>query len=109
MTDPNVPKRRVSPLAILCLIVEAILLILFIPGLAYIEVLQHDGAGGWQNALGFAITLVVIAIILVVASVIGFVRDRRSGFPVGLSIASIVIGAALAIGHAGLMIPNAVT
>jgi hypothetical protein len=94
-------------LAIVCLIVEAVLLILFIPGVAYVEVLQHDGAGGTANALGFAITLVVIAVILVVASIIGFVRDRRSGFPLGLSIASIVIGAALAIGHAGIMIPGA--
>ncbi len=62
-----------------------------------------------MNALGFAILLVVVAVILVVASIIGFVRDRRSGLPIGLSIASIAIGAALAIGHASLMIPNAVT
>jgi hypothetical protein len=108
VTDPE-PRRRVCPLAIVCLIVEAVLLVLFIPGLAYVEVLQHDGAGGWMNALGFAITLVVVAVILVGASIFGFVRDRRAGFPIGLSVASIVIGVALAIGHAGIMIPNAVT
>jgi hypothetical protein len=99
----------VSAIAVVCLVVEALLLVLFIPGLAYVEVLQHDGAGGWANALGFAILLVVVAVILVGASIVGFVRDRRSGFPLGLTIASIVIGAALAIGHAGLMIPGALT
>jgi hypothetical protein len=108
VTDPQ-PRRRISAIAIVCLIAEAVLLVLFIPGLAYVEVLQHDGAGGWRNALGFAITLVVIAVILVVASVVGFLRDRRAGLPIGLSIASIVIGVALAIAHAGLFIPNAVT
>ena len=50
-----------------------------------------------------------VAVILVGASILGFVRDRRSGVPVGLSIVSIVIGAALALGHAGLMIPGALT
>lgn len=109
MTDPAVPRRRVSPIAIVCLISEVVLLVLFIPGLAYVEVLQHDGAGGWVNALGFAITLVVVALILVGASAIAFVRDRRAGLPVGLTIASIVIGVVLAIGHAGIFIPNAVT
>lgn len=108
MSDPE-PHRRLNPIAIVCLVLEAVLLVLFIPGLAYVEVLQHDGAGGWVNALGFAITLVVIAVILVVASVIGFLRDRRAGFPIGLSIASIVLGVLLAIGHAGVFIPNAVT
>lgn len=108
MTD-STPRRRVGPLAIACLIVEAVLLVLFIPGLAFVEVLQHGHDEGWRNALAFAITFAVIAVLLVVVSVVGFVRDRRSGFPVGLAVVSVVLGIGLAIGHAGIMIPNAVT
>lgn len=108
VTNPE-PRRPISPIAVICLILEAVLLVLFIPGLVFVEVLQSAGPDGWRNALGFAILLVVVAIIIVVASVLGFLRDRRSGVPVGASILSIVIGVALAIGHAGLMIPGAIT
>ena len=108
MTNPE-PRRRISPIAVICLVLEAVLLVLFVPALVFVEVLQAAGPNGWQNALGFAILLVVVAVIIVGASILGFLRDRRSGVPVGLSIVSIVIGAALAIGHAGLMIPGAIT
>lgn len=109
MTDPAVPRRRVSPIAIVCLIIEVVLLVLFVPGLAYVEVLQHDGPGGPGNALGFAITLVVVALILVAASAVAFVRDHRAGFPVGFAVASIVLGVVLAVAHGGIFIPNAIT
>ena len=88
---------------------EVVLLVLFVPVMTYIDLLQSGGPDGEANALSITVMLLVVAIVLVIGSVVGYFRDRRSGVPIGFAVAAIALGVLLAIGHAGVMLPNALT
>lgn len=102
-------RRRPSVLVIVAFVVEILLLALFLPMFVYSELLQAQGPEGRTNAISITVLLIVVAVVLVVGSIIGYVRDRRAGLPIGFAVAAIALGVLLAIGHVGVMLPNALT
>jgi hypothetical protein len=107
--EPEGARRRPSALVIVAFVLEVVLLVLFVPLLSFSELLQAEGPAGRTNAIALAITLMVVAIVLVLGSVLGYRRDRRAGVPIGAAIGAIALGTLLAIGHAGVMLPGALT
>ncbi len=109
MTDAA-PRRRPSALVIVAFVLEVLLLVLFVPVMIYSELLQASpDPSGRANAVSITVLLLVVAIVLVIGSVVGYLRDRKTGVPIGFAVAAIALGVLLAIGHAGVMLPNALT
>jgi uncharacterized membrane protein len=108
MTDAPA-RRRPSPFVIVAFVLEILLLVLFLPALSYSEVLQAQGPDGRNAAIGLAVIMLMVAIALVAGSVVAYLRARSTGASVGFALAAIGLGALIAISHAGITLPGALT